>query len=175
MLRTPDVASRSLGRRGWRSLVTGTALIVATVLPGFLTASLAPRIRTDFAFGDSSLGVAVGLFYAVSALGSVPAGRPVDPVGAGCGAWVGGVGNALGGPSVSALLKQEVAQRRQGVAFGAQQSGAPLGALGAGLALPLVAIPFGWRWAFVAASVLTVVAVACAPRRTTTAAGSSGT
>jgi MFS family permease len=176
---------------------------VANVLPGFLTASLAPRIRADFAFGDSSLGVAVGLFYVVSALGSVPAGRLVDRVGAVRGLWlagaftavcclaiavlaqsaasltalllIGGVGNALGGPSVSALLKREVATHRQGMAFGAQQSGAPLGALGAGLALPLVAIPLGWRWAFVAASALTLVALACAPRRTTAAAGSPGT
>ena len=51
-------------------------------MPGFLTASLAPRIRDDFAFGDSTLGLAVALFYVVSASGSVPAGRLVDRVGA---------------------------------------------------------------------------------------------
>src|SRR5918997_2444623 len=198
MLRTPDVASRSLGRRGWRSLVTGNALIVATVMPGFLTASLAPRIRADFAFGDSTLGLAVGLFYVMSASLSVPAGRLVDRVGAARGMQlaagftaascvavaalaqsaasltalllVGGVANALGGPSVSALLKREVAVRRHGLAFGAQQAGAPLGAVLAGLALPAVAIPFGWRWAFVGAAVVAMVAVACAPRTAATAA-----
>ncbi len=167
-------------------------LIVATVMPGFLPASLAPRIRSDFAFGDSTLGLAVALFYLVSAAGSIPAGRLVDRVGA---AWgmrlaaaftaisclavlalaqsaasltalmlIGGVANALGSPSVSALLNREVAVRRQGLAFGAQQAGAPIGALLAGLALPAVAIPFGWRWAFLAAAALALVAVACAPR-----------
>jgi MFS family permease len=194
------VAGRPLGRRGWRSLVTGTALIVANVMPGFLTASLAPRIRDDFAFGDSSLGLAVGLFYVVSAAGSVPAGRLVDRVGAARGMGlagagtavsclaiaalaqstasltalllIGGVGNALGGPSVSALLKREVAAHRQGLAFGAQQSGAPLGALAAGLALPLVAIPVGWRWAFVASAAVTLCALAFAPRTVTGPAGS---
>ncbi len=164
-------------------------------MPGFLAASLAPRIRADFAFGDTALGLAVALFYVVSAAGSVPAGRLVDRVGA---AWgmrlaaactagsciavvtlaqsaasltalmlIGGVANALGGPSVSALLKREVAVRRHGLAFGAQQAGAPLGALLAGLALPVVAIPFGWRWAFLAAAVLALVAIACAPRTAT--------
>ncbi|HZN88594.1 MAG TPA: MFS transporter [Thermoleophilaceae bacterium] len=164
---------------------------MATVMPGFLAASLAPRIKADFAFGDSSLGLAVALFYVVSATGSVPAGRLVDRAGP---AWgmrlaaaftvssclavalladsaagltvlmpIGGVANALGGPSVSALLKREVAARRHGLAFGAQQAGAPGGALLAGLALPAVAIPFGWRWAFVLAAVLALVAVACAP------------
>jgi MFS family permease len=197
MLRTPDVASRSLGRRGWRSLVTGTALIVATVMPGFLTASLAPRIRADFAFGDSTLGLAVGLFYVVSASLSVPAGRLVDRVGAARGMQlaagftaascvavaalaqsaasltvlllIGGVANALGGPSVSALLKRQVADHSQGLAFGAQQAGAPIGALLAGLALPALAIPFGWQWAFVAAAALALLAVAFAPRAAATA------
>ena len=161
-------------------------------MPGFLAASVAPRIRADFVFGDSTLGLAVALFYVVSACGSVPAGRLVDRVGA---AWgmrlaagftaasclavaalassaasltalmlIGGVANALGGPSVSALLKREVAVRRHGLAFGAQQAGAPLGALLAGLALPAVAIPVGWRWAFVGAAALALIAVACAPR-----------
>jgi MFS family permease len=176
-------------------------MVVAGALPGFLTASLAPRIRDDFAFGDSTLGIAVGVFYVVSALASVPAGRLVDRVGpahgmrlaaavtalaclavaalTGSGAsltallLIGGVGNALAGPSVSALLKREVADRNQGLAFGAQQAGAPMGALLAGLALPAVAIPFGWQWAFVAAAALAVLAVALAPGATATAAAPS--
>jgi MFS family permease len=161
-------------------------------MPGFLAASLAPRIRADFAYGDSTLGLAVALFYVVSAAGSIPAGRLVDRVGAARGMrlaaaftavsclaiaalgqsaasltalmLIGGAGNALGGPSVSALLKREIAVGRQGLAFGAQQAGAPMGALVAGLALPAVAIPFGWRWAFVVAAAIALVAVACVPR-----------
>ena len=186
------MAGERLDRRGWRSLVTGTGLIVATVMPGFMAASLAPRIRADFAFGDATLGLAVALFYVVSASASIPAGRLVDRLGA---AWgmrlaaactagsclavvllaqsaasltapmlLGGVGNALGGPSVSALLNREVAVHRHGLAFGAQQAGAPMGALLAGLALPAVAIPFGWRWAFVVAAALALASVAWAPR-----------
>jgi MFS family permease len=64
---------------------------------------------------------------------------------------------------VSALLKREVAAHRQGLAFGAQQSGASLGALLAGLALPAVAIPLGWRWAYVAAGVLALAAATLVP------------
>ena len=77
---------------------------------------------------------------------------------------LGGVANGMGGPAVSALLKREVSERSQGLAFGVQQSGASIGSLLAGLALPLVAIPFGWRWGFVAAAVLAVVAVVPVPR-----------
>jgi MFS family permease len=71
---------------------------------------------------------------------------------------------------VSALLKREVAVHRQGLAFGAQQSGASLGALLAGLALPAVAIPFGWRWAFLAVAAMALCAAALAPGGTVAAA-----
>ena len=186
------MSGRRLGARGRRSLVTGTALVVAGVLPGFLTAAQAPRIRGDFAFGDSSVGLAVAAFYVACALTSTPSGRLVERVGAERGMrlaaaltaasalavaafaqsaasliallLLAAVGNAIAGPAVSALLKREVATHRQGLAFGAQQSGASLGALVAGLALPAVAIPFGWRWAYVGAAVLAVAAASLAPR-----------
>jgi MFS family permease len=181
------VRSQSPGR----SVVPGTALIVAGVLPGFLTASLASRIRHDFSFGDSTLGLAVAIFYLTCMIGSTPSGHLVERIGARRGMLLGaaltsvsciavaaaaesasvliaflviaGVGNAIGGPAVSALLRRTVEGGRHGFAFGAQQSGASIGALLAGVALPAVAIPFGWRWAWVAAAALAVVSVALAP------------
>src|SRR6266540_1196367 len=174
-----------------RSVFTGTALIVAGVLPGFLTASLAPRIRHDFSFGDSVLGLAVAIFYLTCMASSTPSGHLVERIGARRGMLLGavltsvacqaialfadspaaliailvvaGLGNAIGGPSVSALLRRTVDTGRHGLAFGAQQSGASIGALFAGVALPAVAIPFGWRWAYVVAAALAVAAVALAP------------
>ncbi len=177
--------------RPGRSVVSGTALIVAGVLPGFLTASLAPRIRHDFSFGDSVLGLAVAIFYLTCTMSSTPAGHLVERIGARRGMLLGaaltalgclaialfadsaaaliaillaaGLGNAIGGPAVSALLRRTVDTGRHGLAFGAQQSGASIGALLAGVALPAVAIPFGWRWAYAVAAVLAIVAVALAP------------
>ena len=171
--------------------MSGTALVVAIALPGFLTASLAPRIRADFPFGDSALGLTVSVFYAVSAASSTPSGVLVDRIGALRGArlaagmtaasclavaglahsalaligllMVAGLGNGMGGPAVSALLKHAVVGHRHGLAFGAQQSGASLSALLAGLALPALAIPFGWRWAFVAGAALAATAAAAMP------------
>jgi MFS family permease len=160
-------------------------------MPGFLTASLAPRIRADFAFGDSTLGLAVATFYAAGALTSTPCGHLVERIGAGAGVRLGvamtaacclaiavladsaavlivllvagAIGNAMTGPAVSALLRREVATQRQGLAFGAQQSGASLGALLAGLALPAIAIPLGWRWAYLGVAALAVAAAIAAP------------
>jgi MFS family permease len=165
--------------------------VVAGVLPGFLVASLAPRIRGDFAFGDSALGLAVSVFYVISALTSTPAGRLVERIGPTRGirlaagltvlsclaaVWLtrssasltllllpAAVANAVAGPAASALLKEELRPGRHGVGFGAQQAGAPLGSLLAGLALPALAIPFGWRWAFVATAVVAALVAALAP------------
>jgi MFS family permease len=174
-----------------RALSTGVALIVAAVLPGFLMASLAPRIRLDFSFDASELGLAVALFYAASAIASSSAGRLVDRVGAVLGmrlaasllvvaclggavlanstftlagaAILAGVGNAIAGPGVTAMLNREMSQNRRGMAFGAMQAGAPLGAMLAGLALPSIAIPLDWRWAYVAAALIAIAAVTLAP------------
>jgi MFS family permease len=160
-------------------------------MPPFLTASLAPRIRADFDFSDSTVGLAIGLSYAVCALVSTPCGHLVERVGAtvsmrlAAAATVvstvalavladsavvlvvllvaGGLGNAMAGPAVSAVLQRQVAGHRHGLAFGAQQAGAPIGSLLAGLALPLVAIPLGWRWAFIGNAALAVGAAALAP------------
>jgi MFS family permease len=187
---TPAQASRPDGEAR-RSLAAGMALVAAGVLPGFLVASLAPRIRDDFAFADSTLGVAVAVFYVVSALTSSPAGRHVERVGPARGMrlaaaltvvsclaaatlaesavsltgllLLGALANAIAGPAVSALLKQRLSPERHGLGFGAQQAAAPLGALLAGLALPLVAIPLGWRWAFVATALLAFLAVVLGP------------
>jgi MFS family permease len=173
-------------------LVAGTAMIVGTVLPGFLPAALQPSIAEEFRFGGAELGVAVATFYAASALGSARAGRLVDRVGVerglllaalttvvGCTAVVtlahsalaltaciavASLGNAIGGPAVTALLRRSVVGTRQGVALGLQQAGAPLGALAAGVALPAVAIPFGWRWGYLAAALVTVAAAVVGAR-----------
>ena len=166
-------------------------LVVVGVLPGFLTASLAPRIDADFAFGEAALGVAVAIFYIVCAVLSSPSGHLVERLGGrrsmllgattivaccvGVAALaesaaaliamlvVGGVGNALAAPAASAVLDRHVPPARHGVAFGAMQAGAPFGAVLAGLALPAVAIPFGWRWAFAATAVLASATALAAP------------
>src|SRR5436190_66588 len=138
---TPTASAR--GRESL-ALASGVGLVVAGVLPGFLTASLAPRIRADFAFGDSSVGLAVAIFYVVCTATSTPCGRLVERIGALRGMRVGaaatatgsvaiagladsaatlivlltfaGLGNAMAGPAVSALLKRRFADHRHGLA-----------------------------------------------------------
>jgi len=190
-LSRPAGATPRLSRRARRAVVAGCGVMISGVLPAFLTASLASRIPNDFALGDSGVGLAIAVFHVICAVTSTPAGRLVERLGPVAGMRiaaaltslsclaiaafaqsafsltallvVGGLANAFGGPSVSALLKREVASQRQGLAFGAQQSGGTLGSLLAGLALPMIAIPFGWRWAFLAVAALALSAALLAP------------
>jgi MFS family permease len=169
----------------------GLALVLACLLPGFLIAGMAPRVESDLHFGSSALGLALALFYVSSSAMAMISGSLVRRLGirrasgAACAStsisclgiaalanseasliallMIGGIGNALAGPTVSALLTANTPSTRHGLFFGMQQASAPLGSLLAGLALPAVAIPFGWRWAFVAVAVLAFLAAAGIP------------
>src|SRR5204862_8085881 len=96
---TPTVGART---REPLALASGVALVVAGVLPGFLTASLAPRIRTDFAFGASSVGLAVAVFYVVCTATSTPCGRLVERIGARRGMRLGAASTAAGCLAIAA-------------------------------------------------------------------------
>jgi len=73
------------------------------------------------------------------------------------------LGNATAGPAASSLLRSHVDPSKEGLSYGIVFSGASSGALLAGLALPGIAMPFGWRWAFVATAALAVLATVVAP------------
>lgn len=175
-----------------RAVGAGQALVVAAVLPGFLAAGVAPRIARDFSFGTAEVGLAVAVFYIAAAVSAARAGRFVDRIGPAHGLSItcaltatctltiaaladsaaaliallaiGGIGNAHASPSMSLLLRQTLHGNRHGVGFGVQQAGAPTGALLAGLALPLIAVPLGWRWTFVAVALLALAGAVALPR-----------
>src|SRR3954454_24280206 len=92
-----------------RSVATGTALIVAGVLPGFLTASLAPRIRHDFSFGDSILGLAVAAFYLTCMVSSTPFGHLVERIGARRGMQLGAALTAVSCLAIAAIADSAAA------------------------------------------------------------------
>jgi predicted MFS family arabinose efflux permease len=172
-------------------VAAAVAAVAAGVVPMFLCAALAPRLQADLGLTVVALGAGVAAFHAVSALASPRFGRWVGRVGprtglrtsAGIAAAgslgiaaagrspaslvallaVAGLANGASGPAAGALLARAVPARRRGLAFGAQQSGAPLAAGLAGLAASLLAGPLGWRAAFVAAALIALAAAVLAP------------
>jgi predicted MFS family arabinose efflux permease len=76
---------------------------------------------------------------------------------------IGGLGNAIGQPAGNALVAAQVSPQRYGLGFGIKQSGIPLATTLGGLAVPLVALTLGWRYAYVIAALAAVAAVLLVP------------
>jgi MFS family permease len=179
-----------------RPVLLAVAVVTATVLPAFLTGGLAVQVRGELGFGAAALGLAVAAFFSFSALASAVMGRLVERIGAHRGmrlaalgsaaslfgvalvaaSWaglvaclaLGGLANAVSHPATNLSLAREVPAERQGLSFGVKQSAIPAATLLAGLAVPTIALTFGWRWAFAGGAVLALAVAFLVP------AGASG-
>ena len=147
------------------------------MLPGFLVGALALQIRGDLDASVEAVAAGVTVFFLAGALGAGagrPAGRPrrarCERCAAAC--WsrpraccgarrcadslpvllvllaLAGLANAVAQPAINLFMAEQVPDERQGLGFGIKQSGIPAAILVSGLALPLLAIPLGWRPTF---------------------------
>ena len=185
MLSTPAAA----GRPGcWPPL---PAAATVCIVPPFLLGAMAVQVRDDLGFSESGTGLAVGAFFAVASLLSAPLGRWSERVGGGralrvaavwaaagqlllavgarslvllivLNAFAGGA-NALGQPAANLLIARAVPANRQGLGFAVKQAAIPFSTFLAGLAVPSIALTAGWRWAYVAAAGLALVAAVGSP------------
>ena len=175
-----------------RPILLAVSVATVGVLPSFLTGGLAVQIRGEIGFGAGALGLGVAVFFAVSSLASALAGRVVERIGSHAamryssligvlallavatlaGSWwglvaclvLGGLGNAVAQPATNLMLAREVPGGRQGLAFGVKQAAIPVATLLAGLAVPMLAVTVGWRWAFAGAALLALVVSLLVPR-----------
>ena len=173
------------------NVAMAVGLVTACALPGFLSGSTVAQIREDFPLGEAALGIAFSIYWGVAALASTPASKLVERIGAAtsmrlagaiaagsCAAIVifvdsalpliamlaaGGLSMALATPGANALLVRSVPPDRQALAFGLTQSGPPAGLLLAGIAVPTLAEPLGWRPVFAAAALVALL-MACLVR-----------
>jgi MFS family permease len=176
------------------TLGAGLAATTVGVLPAYVVGGLAVQLRADLDFGEGRLGLAVAVFFAASALGSAPFGRLVERIGAYRGtvagtvaaaasmlgiallarswwslaAWlaVAGMANAIVQVGVNLQLARRITPDRLGLAFGLKLSAVPASTLLAGVAVPLLALTVGWRYAFGVGALLAVAATATLPRTT---------
>ncbi len=176
-----------------RAVAAVIAATTVTVLPAFLTGAMAVQIRADLHLSSVSLGMAVGCFFAGSAIGSVPGGRVAERLGwqramamamvlsaLALGAiailareWlvlaailgIAGLGQALANPAANLALARSVRRPRLGVMFGVKQAAVPLATLVGGIAVPTLALTVGWRWAFAGACFTAITLLVALPRR----------
>lgn len=177
-------ASRRVGR-GTPAIAVATVSIILAMLPVFLLGGLAVLLRPDLGFGEAGLGVAVAAYFGAGALAAVPGGRLAERLGSrqsllaagivGGLALVGiavlarslwslvafltvaGLANGLVQPAGNLILAHSVPRANQALGFGIKQAAVPAASLLAGLAVPVVGLTVGWRWAFAGAACLTVV------------------
>jgi predicted MFS family arabinose efflux permease len=173
-------------------LALAVATGAASVLPGFLVGALALQIRSDLDVRVEAVAAGVSVFFLAGALAAGWGGRLADHVGAvramrGCvmvttacllAAAVlagslpvlllllaaAGISNAVCQPAINLFVSEQVPGDRQGLGFGIKQSGIPAAILVSGLALPVLAIPLGWRTTFALCS-LGPLAIGLALRR----------
>ncbi|MEU9739514.1 MFS transporter [Micromonospora chersina] len=178
-------------RRTVRINAGAIATTIACVLPVFLVGGLAVQMGDDLDFTPARLGLAVSVYFGVSALASVPSGALVERYGPAVVARAGvllsagsllavaglarsypmlvvllalsAAANALGQLASNAALARHVPAHRQGLSFGLKQAAIPVSTLLAGAAVPTVALTAGWRWAFVVAALAALAALPAVP------------
>lgn len=165
-------------------LVRAVLVVTASTQPVFILGAAFFQIGPEFGIGPIGLGSLTASFFLTASVASVPVGRWVQRVGwqramrlnmaassvvmltmAGLarGFWSMAFGlvvaaaiYAIANPAANLALSQHVDPAHRATIFGAKHAGIPASALLAGLAVPLVVINVGWRWAVVAAALLAV-------------------
>lgn len=175
---------------GRRAVIAAVAVNLMGVLALFLTGAMSVQIGREFGVNPASIGALATVFALSTTLGSAPLGRQVRRLGVRRSLWaatatsstallicatarsvpwlaagllVGGMGNAIGQPAGNALVAAQVRPQRYGLGFGIKQSGIPLATTLGGLAVPLIALTVGWRFAYVLAASAAVFAMLVVP------------
>ncbi|WNV74193.1 MFS transporter [Geodermatophilus sp. DSM 44513] len=185
-----------------RAATAAVTVTTAGVLPAYLVGVLWVQVSADLDVGPSLLGLLVAAFFGTSAVSALSAGTLVRRLGtvvvvrlaSGTAAAamllvalatpdvgvvvaalvLAGWGNGIGQPASNDLIACSVSSGRQGLAYGLKQAAIPLSTLLAGVAVPLVAIPLGWRTAFgLGAGLALLVALSVPSARRLGTAGSS--
>jgi MFS family permease len=165
-----------------RLLVLAVLVVTTGTQAVFLLGASFFQIGPELGLGTVGLGALTAAFFLTASITSAPLGRWVQRVGwqramrlnlrASAGlltsiavgarsAWslaalliVSAGVYGMSNPAANQALADHTDPDRQATLFGAKHAGIPGSTMLAGLAVPVIVVQFGWRWAFVAAAVL---------------------
>lgn len=190
-MKTIDIVSKANGTTGTHAAISAVVATVASVVPVFLVGGLSIFMSGELHLSPAGLGSLVALYFACSAFASVPAGKCAERYGAtlvtrtgiiaaaACMAGIallahsyavlaaflviGGVANAFGQLGSNLSLAESVPARRQGLSYGVKQAAIPTSTLIAGIAVPVLGLTIGWRWAFGLSALIALAALLVVP------------
>lgn len=167
-------------------IAVAIAAAVSVALPGFLVGGLSVQIRGEFGVAEGRYGWAMSTYFLAATAGSIVLGRLAQVIGprrqltlALFGAAVvdlcialfanefryliaflaiAGLCNAAAQTAVNLGLTQ-AGLPRLGLALAVKQSGMPAASMLSGVAVPAIALTLGWRWAFVVAATVALIAL----------------
>jgi predicted MFS family arabinose efflux permease len=166
-------------------LLLGAAMVTSTLLQGALGV-LSRFILDEFGITRSQFGLVFSVYSVVGGLSALYIGTLADKntrmvmlglfllAGASiAGAaiaptyvllvvavLVGGFALGAGNPVTNRVIAERVSVARRGLVIGIKQAGPPLGLFIAGIALPIIAVSVGWRWALSTAVIVPAVGLA---------------
>lgn len=169
-------------------VVLVTASLATVSLPAFLVSALSGVLGDEIGLTESSLGLAVAVFFFMFAVASLPAGAFADRFGGWAGVRAGllitvvgslGIGATANNATVLLVwmafaglaiafvdtggarqIVHSLRQRRHGLALGIKEAGVPAASLLAGASLPLLGELVGWRRAYLLVAVVAGILVA---------------
>ena len=167
-------------------LATAVSATVVGALPAALLGATAILVIPELGLNEFEVGASIAAAYGATIVLSLPAGQlssrlgptrtmfvgtiatagVLAAVGAAVTSWMslvammalGGVTQALASVGANHLLAVRVSAGRRGIAYGIKQSAIPMTGIVAGSAIPVLAVPFGWRSAFFATALIGVLA-----------------
>jgi MFS family permease len=176
-----------------RVLATALILDVSGFVPIALVGAFAVQLTNDLGISESGIGLTVTCYFVAGAVAALLAGPEIDRFGWYRGvmaaaslcavavmamallvhsAWgmliaisLVGIASAVNIPCTNVMLFRMLPIARLGVAISVKQASIPLSLLVAGLALPVIALSIGWRWAFAGAGLLPVLGLVLMPRK----------
>lgn len=175
--RAPADAARGIltGRYRW---VICVLLLFATAINYMdrqILGILAPQLQREIGWSEADYGLIITAFQAAYAIGLLGVGRLIDIIGTRLGYTISivfwslatmahamarsafgfgaarfalGLGEAGNFPAAVKVVAEWFPKRERALATGVFNAGSNIGAIAAPLAVPVIALSFGWRWAF---------------------------
>ncbi len=173
--------SVKIGKYRWRIVVLLFFATTINYIDRQVLGILAPQLQTQFGWSESDYGFIIMAFQAAYAIGLISMGALLDKIGTRLGFIISvsllslagmfhaavssvvafavarfglGIGASANFPAAIKTVAEWFPKKERAMATGLLNTGSNVGAILTPLIIPLIAVKFGWQWAFISAGAL---------------------